>query len=184
MVTYTIHSVMNPLIMESFLNSFILVLLRLLTCHILNVIIILGSISSLDYCTVLSNLAGRIWCKIATMIVMMIAMVVIMLAMVVIMPAMVAIMLAMVVIMLAMVVIMLAMVVTMMVMAIVTPSFVDSFCHWLVHCSIVKHVHLLHVWYHHYCRVIAIAGVWYHWPQVDCTGTRGLLCTRSHVYLS
>ena len=64
---------------------------------------------------------------------------------------------------------MIVMVVIMMV--IVTPSFVDSFCHWLVHNWIVRHVHLLHAWYH-YCRVIAIAGVWYYWHRVGCTCTR------------
>ena len=130
MVTYIIHSVMHPLIIKSLLNSFIKVLLRLLTCHILNVIIIAGALPSLDCGTVLFNWAGRIWCKMATMIVMIMAMVVIMLAMVVIM----------------------------MVMVNVTPSFVDAFCIWLDHSCYVKHVNLLHVWFHHYCRVIAIAG--------------------------
>ena len=125
-----IHSVMHSLIIKSLLNSFIKVLLRLLTCHILNVIIIAGALPSLDCGTVLFNWAGRIWCKMATMIVMIMAMVVIMLAMVVIM----------------------------MVMVNVTPSFVDAFCIWLDHSCYVKHVHLLHVWFHHYCRVIAIAG--------------------------
>jgi hypothetical protein len=76
----------------------------------------------------------------------------------------------MIVMMMAMVMIMLANVV--MVMVIVTPSSVDSCCHWLVHCCNVKHVHLLHVWYHHYCRANAIVGVWYHWHRVDRTGTR------------
>ena len=54
---------------------------------------------------------------------------------------------------------------------IVTTLFVDSFCHWLVRNWIVKHVHLLHAWYH-YCRTITIAGVWYHWHRVGCTCTR------------
>ena len=124
MVTYIINSVMHPLIIKSFLNSFIQLLLRMRTCRRLNVIIIAGSIPSLDCGTVLLNLAGRIWCKMATMIVMMMAMVMIMLAIVVIV----------------------------MVIFIVTPSSVDSCCHWLVHCCNVKHVHLLHVRYHHYCR--------------------------------
>ena len=123
MMIYISHSVMHPLIIKSLLNSFIKVLLRLLTCHILNVIIIAGALPSLDCGTVLFNWAGRIWCKMATMIVMKMAMVVIML-----------------------------------VVLIVAPSFVDSFCHWLVHNCIVKHFHVLHAWYHHYCRVIAIAG--------------------------
>jgi len=55
MVTYIIHSVMHPLIIKSLLNSFIKVLLRLLTCHILNVIIIAGALPSLDCGTVLFN---------------------------------------------------------------------------------------------------------------------------------
>jgi hypothetical protein len=40
-----------------------------------------------------------------------------------------------------MIVMMMAMVVIMMAMVIVTLSFVESFCHWLVHSCIVKHVH-------------------------------------------
>jgi len=83
------------------------------------------------------------WCKMATMIVMMMAM---------------GVMLVMVAIMLA--------------MLIVAPSFVDSFCHWLVHNCIVKHVHVLHAWYRHYCRVIAIAGLWHHWLRLAQDGSR------------
>ena len=63
---------------------------------------------------------------------------------IVMMMAMGLIMLAMVAIMLAMVVIMLSMVVIMLVVLIVAPSFVDSFCHCLVHNCFVKHVHVLH----------------------------------------
>ena len=48
MVTYIIHSVMHPLIIKSFHNSFIQLLLRMRTCRRLNVIIIAGSIPSLD----------------------------------------------------------------------------------------------------------------------------------------
>ena len=66
----------------------------------------------------------------ATMIVMMMAMGVMMMAMGV--------------IMLVVVVIMLAMIVIMLVVLIVAPSFVDSFCHCLVHNCFVKHVHVLH----------------------------------------
>ena len=46
--------------------------------------------------------------------------------------------------MMAMVMIMLAMVAIMLVVLIVALSFVDSCCHGLVHCCIVKHVHVLH----------------------------------------
>ena len=155
-MTYISHSVMHPLIIKSFLNLFIELLLRMRTCRRLNVIIIAGSIPSLDCGTVLLNLEGRIWCKMATMIVVMMAMIMIMLAIVV---------------------IMLTMVVIMLVVLIVAPSFVDSFCNWLVHNCIVKHVHVLHAWYHHYCRVIAIVGLWPHWHMLALGGSR---CAWSH----
>ena len=84
--------------------------------------------------------------------------------------------------MMAMVMIMLAMVAIMLVVLIVAPSFVDSFCHWLVYNCIVKHVHVLHAWYHHYCRVIAIAGLWHHWHRLVQGGS---LCAWSQfMYIS
>ena len=116
----------------------------------------LGSLWLLGCNTILLNWAGRSWCKMATMFVM-----------------------AMGVIMLAMVVIMLAMVVM---MVIVAPSFVDSFRHWLVHNCIVKHVHVLHAWYHHYCRVIAIAGLWHHWHRLAPGGS--LFSWSQFMYIS
>ena len=54
-MTYISHSVMHPLIIKSFLNLFIELLLRMRTCRRLNVIIIAGSIPSLDCGTVLLN---------------------------------------------------------------------------------------------------------------------------------
>ena len=140
----------------------------LLTCYMLSVIIIAGLIWSLGCDTVLYNRAGRIWCKMA--------MVVIMLAMVVIMKAMVVIMKAIVIVMMMVVV-----VVIMMAVVIVTPSFIDYCWHGLVHSCIVKHVH------HHYFRVMwditTTAGVWYHWHRADCTDTVIVQCMYTSIKL-
>ena len=79
---------------------------------------------------------------------------------------------------------MMAIVVIVMVIVIVTPSSVDSCWHSIVHCCNANHVHLLHAWYHHYCRVIAIAGVWYHWHRVDRTGIRRIaMCSVTVQYM-